>query len=978
MILTDHMLWRLIWKEYRAQRSFWLAIAGTAVGLMFLFIWLADVPSGKFTAPWVIAILLPGVFALGSSAVTFAAEKEEETVDLLRILAARVSRVFLGKIGTCLAGTVAMWGCLLIVARLMTWGEPMPVMSAGISFWDQFLTGIAFTVQITAWGFLFSLLCRKVLPALCLAAVVSILSIALTNETLTTIRPSETAYVHLLPTIPLLAVSFLLTSRMMSGLSWDLAWPRRTRLITPAISPDTVTQLDRLAAVRETAPLWKRTYARLVWLEFRQIVTVGHILWIAILLMFAWLPMESRLDAMRGLTGILFSALLMGVWMFDTEGGRRSRFLANHGLSPQVVWFCRQLVWGTLMVAVAVPFLVVVAIANHADVAQFRYAYSSVFHTNVPEASAVAFVSVLGCLSFAAGQFASMLIRRAVLAGFVGFVMTVLLGWWTWFLVELRIPLAISALPAFLILMGATLCWSRNWLLEEATFRSWARLTLAVAVSGGAVWCGMGLYRVFEVPHPDFLDGIASLRESQGRAITTDEAATTNLYNQALGQLKWDSAGPRKISEIWKISASSSWEQATPDERQWLAENQGALRICLSATERPTCAFSDPSRPTTEWEGAVPLQTEFTHLATLILMSARELESEGKLDEALDRYVATLRLSRHIASHGAIFHWSEGVLVETMVSEWIPVWAAHPEQTAERIEAGGRRIAREVAQFPPLRDALLAQQLMLRRTLLGDWSELLSRQDSAIDPGTRTVVNVIDRCCPWERIRLERVLDLFGASQLHSLELLEQDLRIPGSDMQQRAERAAAVPATAVHNRALLNRPHQSSAAQRTEQDDFFADQAAGPLVERIPWNWVRTTILFNSRAPADHSWIWQARLRRELLLRITQLRLRLAAFKKANGKYSDHSFYPDFGMDGIDPYTGTEFGFRPQGYQTPVRVVNGLTYVVERVESGQPILWSAGPGNVRLFVPMAAGEGAEKNPAGQVLNSRSLAFPLP
>ena len=65
MILNDAMLWRMVWKEYRAQRGYWLVIAGFSVVLMLLFLgFLEPNDPERFAALWTIAISLPAVYAL--------------------------------------------------------------------------------------------------------------------------------------------------------------------------------------------------------------------------------------------------------------------------------------------------------------------------------------------------------------------------------------------------------------------------------------------------------------------------------------------------------------------------------------------------------------------------------------------------------------------------------------------------------------------------------------------------------------------------------------------------------------------------------------------------------------------------------------------------------------------------------------------------------------------------------------------------
>src|SRR4051794_15635228 len=126
MILKDAMLWRMIWKEYRAQRGYWLAIAGFSVVLMLLFLGFlsADDPE-RFLALWTIAISLPAVYALGCSAVVFASEREDGTTEMLQIMAARPSRVYLGKVSFSLVSTLALSAFLLAVAWILTGGNSL-------------------------------------------------------------------------------------------------------------------------------------------------------------------------------------------------------------------------------------------------------------------------------------------------------------------------------------------------------------------------------------------------------------------------------------------------------------------------------------------------------------------------------------------------------------------------------------------------------------------------------------------------------------------------------------------------------------------------------------------------------------------------------------------------------------------------------------------------------------------------------------
>jgi hypothetical protein len=205
-------------------------------------------------------------------------------------------------------------------------------------------------------------------------------------------------------------------------------------------------------------------------------------------------------------------------------------------------------------------------------------------------------------------------------------------------------------------------------------------------------------------------------------------------------------------------------------------------------------------------------------------------------------------------------------------------------------------------------------------------------------------------------------LDLVDASQLHCLDVVDQALAVPGRDMQQSAEIADAVAGAANPVRALMERQLRD---QGFLGRDFGAQSFFGPpepgvtQQERVPWNWLKTTFpLYRVEnmpvGSTDNSSTWGMRLRRELSVRTMLLRLKLATFKKIHGEYPSQLGSQRFGMDAIDPFTGTEFGYRREGFPFAFRAFRSLTYTDEIVKAGQPILWSAGPGNVRFFNPTA------------------------
>jgi hypothetical protein len=542
---------------------------------------------------------------------------------------------------------------------------------------------------------------------------------------------------------------------------------------------------------------------------------------------------------------------------------------------------------------------------------------------------------------------------------------------------ELKVPYSLSIVPLVLFLIAATLAWSRNWLLERANVQSWLRLAISVVAIVSLVTGAIGGYRVFEVPRPEaiwqpnWLAIVASTRNSQATSRPAGDVHTAILYRQALAEIRvWQPGAVHSTDderESLKTSAISGWQEATENERRLLSDNQIALKTALDATARESCAFSEP--------------TNCGPLVTLILLSARQLEADGRLDEALGRYVAVLRLARHVASDGAVDRWFLGLQLETLVGAWLPLWAAHPEQSPERIRNGTTRIAGELARFPLVSDAVRRTQQTFRKQVAGDWSEI-HRGDKNVEGSWEQVQLSILQHFPWERTRAQRALDLVCVDQLQCALLLEQSLAIPGKDISSLAE--------------LVGGNERKTAWARRYSElksvGWNVDYGYGwDRTQSIPWNWVETTpiIMKISHGLSANAVVWQATTSRELRRRAMLLSLELLEWKAAHGEYPTRlDELVGVGTDTVlDPYNAREFGYRPQGFPSPLGFIDGKLGGVTVVGPGKGVFWSAGPNNARVMISWrsdhdppvfetAGWTATEQN--FRDLSQVPLAFPLP
>ena len=165
---------RLLWKEYRTQRSLWLVMLALGVVPQILMRFSIGEPAVRAVLVWVLVGVLPFLFVIGSTAILFAGEREERTVDWLVNLAAPPQWTLLAKWLFVLLATVALAATLAISALLLVWSGPFIEDSAQWSYERFSDDGIAFQLMFVfvgmfLWGALGSLVSRRVVTAVAAA-----------------------------------------------------------------------------------------------------------------------------------------------------------------------------------------------------------------------------------------------------------------------------------------------------------------------------------------------------------------------------------------------------------------------------------------------------------------------------------------------------------------------------------------------------------------------------------------------------------------------------------------------------------------------------------------------------------------------------------------------------------------------------------------------------------------------------------------
>jgi len=894
--MSNPIFWRLAWKEYRLQRAFWASMVLLTVVLQLIVLLFAGQSDPVPRTMWLfqVALVLSALYALGCGATLFATEHESGTYDFQRALPVSAARLFLSKVTFAVASTLAMiglvWGSAAIVAG---WRLPEP--HAQFVQWSVW--GFS-AVELLVWGAFFSLLLKRPLVAAALAVTADVVSVSLqliVVESVSRYLPEPHSVI-----LPYRAVvaAIVATATIWLGCRWF-----RERIIAlPAAGrfPPAETTADQSALARR-AVYGSRggLFRRLAWQHLRQSEAMLAVLSVVVALLLMTgiglgicIAIDGRVRSVGPPFCFWLAACVWAGYMVPPLAGacvflgdqRRHgfRFLAERGLEPRRVWLSRHAIWTAAALCwtlLTLPIALLLMASVSLPEGRFLLDLAGAM---------LGFV----ILAYAAGQLCSMFLSSGILAGFSSMALTVFLCMWAGLMNFLAVPWLWSVAPIPLVLLLATWLRTPHWLLERNTLKAWLPTALSLALPGLAILTAVCAYRVYSVPLVD--PGFDP--DEFARPATPDEQATAEMYRRAAGLYvpirQPDAAGDEKRADV----LSEPGSPLTEAEIAWLEENEAAIRLTLDATRRMACDFYDPTDKV----------FDARDLGRLLAASARRLESQGKLDAALERYLALLRLSAHVRNRTRFPEI--GNFVERRVYECLPFWAVHPGQTAERIRAAIVRLERLQRDVPSPSDAVKSDYLRLERLLAGPPD--VASHASELTPHEAFVIWAM-QWLPWERARTERVLNVFTVRELESFDRVE-------------------------------------SAVLRNETFAFPDDPDLDPhwrtLERSTPW-------LEVFRCSRSH-WLTRSFVALETRRRAVRVQLALAGWRIEHGRLParlEELAGPFFQQVPLDPLTAGPFPYFPEGMPSPVYESHSSARAGSRdplVPAGKPFFSSAGRGH--------------------------------
>lgn len=782
--------WRLVWKEYRMQRAFWLAMVGLTLLVQVLFVSLSEANRGsdELVGPtFAFALLFSALYALGCGATLFATERETGTYEFQRTVPVSWLRLFAAKGTWAGMSTVSILAVLLLLAACVSRWE-LPDAASARNMWGLFGLGAA---ELLLWGVLFSLVVDEPLVAAILAIATVSCYVHVLAYSSHTMWQEMSGYVKALPwrvaIAAVVGVADLWLARRWfhgGGKAFFISAPRRG---TEEPSESVASHSEP-----EQPSRWV-LFSHLLWQQWRHsrrmmlVLAVAAVPLVASGLWLGGIPFE--IPAFRygpmGLRAVTSAASLlaglMGACVFLGDQRREQfRFLADHAARPGAVWLSRQLIWIVpviLLAGLMIPFFSLTEADEFGRHVVSRYSrYSGPGSLDLRDIIMLLYTGgraweLLVCVAaaYTAGQFCSMLFRSGILAAVFGLTLGGALCFWTFSMRSLYLSLFCTAAPIPLALLLATRLRTADWILHRNTLRAWLRPAGVVLVPAVAILAAVPLMRVHNIP---LVEPILQAGEYQ-REPTAEEQATAAMYQQAR-----DVYVPhRPLIPPKPLEEGLKAEEAKPDaktvaaqEDAWVGANQATIARLMTATRQPLGDVHRPPRLSYSPEPA----PRYGQLAHLLLAAARLAAREAKLDQAMEYYLATLRLARYAGYYSRYYGLCLGYYyphqalvsvgaIELSVYDELRSWSALPGQTPERITALLKQLGELIPTFPSQRNTLKVEYVLARDLVHLDPAAV---QAVRLSPNEAFLMDLCDRWFPWERARAQRFLDITTAGEI--------------------------------------------------------------------------------------------------------------------------------------------------------------------------------------------------------------------
>jgi hypothetical protein len=439
--------------------------------------------------------------------------------------------------------------------------------------------------------------------------------------------------------------------------------------------------------------------------------------------------------------------------------------------------------------------------------------------------------------------------------------------------------------------LAVTLIRTPDWQAQRKPRHGGIALALWLGLPAVFLVGSVIAYRVYEIPVPP--PAVQPVKAPR----LIDSVDTKKLWLAARRACPNFSAAAHERDMLWRlqwlVAGEAKSAELDADDRETIDNGRRAISLALAAARRgPALIGGEP-------DAFVPSSgATWISLAELLLLSARDLESQNELSDAETNYRAALRLGQCLTLGPDHEQWLQGRAVTFLTLRAMQSWADHPMQTTQRVRTLLGELASLAHPSEPLSRILEAERQRLTRP---NHQQLVAGLLSNAEPSS------LRAYLPWEAAREDRLAD----AVLH----------------------AAIIGATA---------------AERDLAERRWTSQRSGLNAWHQMILWLKDNLI---RTPSLRMGDWLPALdlplevvngaAREEMLAIA---IAAASYKREHGELpaSLTQLQSEYVVNCVDPWTGLSLVYEPRGVSNRIG-----SYV--SIEAGVPFLLSAGWLDCRL-----------------------------
>lgn len=778
------MIASIAWKEYREHRAFWVVLVGLTVLVlagMSQFVGTGS-PWGQGNDPAILtaigAFVMTGMYGLVCGGMMIAGERESRAIPFLDNLPASRAELWWAKlfVGTVLTGSHA-----LVTVGIMSWLE-LPKQAQLPPWWALALGGVA--IESFSWGFCTSAICRNVLSAIALAALLPLVGVWLVCTGLTFMVPPLLIGVRLLLILMALSMSLsFFTNR---------EWEKRFSLAIAS---------SRGEAAPKRAPV---AWEAILWVAFRQgRVEILAIFGVAIVLGL-FLPASLLLF---WLLGTLIIGSVAGAAVFSGEQAERSnRLFGDQRFPVGQIWTWKSGLSIVMALLATGLMALVAAVRSVADpeggtATELQFLVDTLVggEPGPSQMTALTALALTGLFSgFAFGQFSCLAWRKSsvsVVVAVMGAAGAVSL-WTPSLIAGGTSPWQLLVLPMVVLLACRLSQWA--WVADRLHSRR-PMMELIAGVVLGIVWAGgVFAYRAQEPPvgtEPfDVAAFQTTLTQAAGEQAANPLARAMKAMNEAIQADPVPNGPPGRPvgdgpQDRWNPGMEAErvgrnfeqerrermllgvlehgWQDDLETLTRWLerVSREDWARQFRDATEQPPARLFDPRlgyRTTPELD---------SYRLAANIMTARALQCQhfGKPAEGLDLLATVLALARHLQYMAPPRVYQEALEIEAVALTGLGHWLGAKPLSRDLLKQALEALSKHESERQDVLNTIKIDYL----NILRGFEDPAAFPDARANPWARRMDSEslgVVVVTPWERARARRLANGIYAGRLRAAE----------------------------------------------------------------------------------------------------------------------------------------------------------------------------------------------------------------